>query len=229
MKAFFLFLTDGHQAALPTHPAELVGIHVRQFTEWLEARARQGMYCGSGAETVYSGVKGLMMQLCHMGMIKAAPKSLFPANPFPEAAHGRQEYQPLGGAEQQRLADALKADLAGLHHGRLELSGAQAATVHYLVVAMRSGGNPTPLLEMGRSPLRDGLLPGTMILETRKHRAHKTVRKALRGSEPMSQTVDESAQALIVIPMDAVAVLRRQIAVTEPLVAEAPPNLLTRQ
>lgn len=215
----FRFLTEGRCVPLLTDPAGMTAAHVRQFVAWLRMRAAARQSRGDGVRTEYTRAKGALRLLLRQYAIKVEERDFFPTNPFAGLSKTSAAQQPLSDAEQQRLAQSLKADLSALHHGRIHLTGADVATLHYLVVALRTGGNPTPLLEMCRDPLRPGLLPGTMILETRKYRAHKTVRKALRG--PQSDTDDPGNNARV-IPMDAVAVLQRMIAITEPLIAAAP-------
>jgi len=219
LKKLFQFFTDGREHPRVVRPTDLRALHLTQFVGWLESRA-----IADGRETLqrtpYKNAKSGLQCLHRRVPIAADIKSVFPANPFSGASAKARVALPLSDSEQQRLADALKADLAGLHHGRLTLPTSQAATVHYLVVAMRVGGNTTPLLQVGRDALRPGLLPGTMILDINKHRAHKTINRAVKAEKAAS--VENETE---VIPMDAVAVLRRMIAISAPLVEVAKPSL----
>lgn len=219
MRMIFRFLTDKREQPVVPRPEDLRAIHVTQFIGWLKRRATARGH-RDGQRTTYKNAKSALMCIHRRGALTGDSKSLFPVNPFSGASAGELEAKPLSDAEQQRVAAALKSDLVDLHHARLELTGAQTATVHYLVVAMRIGGNTTPLLEVGRDALRPGLIPGTMILDLRKRRAHKTILRAVRDSNSIP-----SENAAEVIPMDAVAVLRRMITISAPLSEQAPAKL----
>src|SRR5450755_93139 len=89
-----------------------------------------------------------------------------------------------------------------------------------LIIAMRSGMNTTPMLELGRDCLRPHPLPNMRVLESRKYRGRNTQRTSLR----LSRSNAERAT----LPLDGVAVLNRILEMTEPLVAEAPAALRSR-
>lgn len=78
---------------------------------------------------------------------------------------------PLSHVEMQRLAAALKADIADIHHGRLVVPMSQALTDFMLIIAMRSGMNTTPLLELGRECLRPSLAEYARVGEPQVSRA----------------------------------------------------------
>ncbi len=219
LKNFFEFLIDGRERPIVLLPQDIQVLHTTQYVGWLQGRAVSAGKEPAKQRTPYKATKSGLTSLHRYGAIKGDVRRLFPPNPFAGSGSG-QGAEPLSDAEQQRVADALRADLTGLHHQRLQLNTAQAATVHYLIVAMRVGGSSTPILEVERDALRPGLLPGTMRLEFLKYRAHKTVQRALRdGGAPTEESSSE------VIPMDAVAVFRRMLTVSASLVDDAPPRL----
>lgn len=231
-KYFFRFLTEGRERPLLSEPLGFTRIHSDLFIAWLKSNdpswETRG---GDGIRTSFSRSKSMLTLLHKMGLIRAPLKGLWPSNPFPGASGRRRSQKALSAVEQQRLADALKADIIDLHFQRLEISGSEAATIHYALIAMRTGCNPTPLLEAKRDAVGDGLREGRKVLRLAKPRASKTVEKAIRdrtflkaGSQAAhtnADTDDEESEVLS-IPMDAVAIWRRQLSSTEELREAAP-------
>lgn len=229
-KHFFAFLTEGRDTPLLAEPRGFTRIHADLFVAWLKAKdpdwETRG---GDGIRTAYSRSKSMVALLHKMGLIRSPMRGLWPANPFPGASGRRRSQKALSTGEQQRLANALKSDIVDLHFGRLEISGSEAATVHYALIAMRTGSNPTPLLEAQRDAVGDGLREGKKVLRLSKTRASKTVEKAVRDRAQLANaapTETDGAAAdesdIRAIPMDAVAIWRRQLEVTEPLREAAP-------
>lgn len=216
LPALFEFLTACRAEPLAARPCNLVAQHLTQFVSWLKHRHPRG----STAKGIYSRAKAILIHLIDRGHLRADSKSLFPQNPFPGSNASMQGELPLSNAEMQRLAAALKADIADIHHGRLVVPMSQVLTDFALIIAMRSGMNTTPLLELGRDCLRPHPLPNMRVLESRKHRGRNTQLKALRFSRANAE------QAML--PLDGVAVLNRVLEMTQPLLGEAPVALRKR-
>lgn len=212
---FFEFLTASRCEPLAARPSDLIPQHLTQFVSWLKHRYPYR----STAKHINSQVKAVLNRLIDWGHLRA-DKSLFPQNPFPGSNGSMQGELPLSNAEMQRLASAIKADITDIHHGRLVVPASQALTDFMLIIAMRSGMNTTPLLELSRDCLRPHPLPNMRVLESRKHRGRNTQLKALRFSRATAE------QAML--PLDGVAVLNRVLEMTEPLLADAPVALRDR-
>lgn len=221
MKKFFEFLSHGRPHVLVSEPAVLAPLHIAQFIAWLRRRQASNGFSAETTRSVYKGVKTVLVAMMDLGVIKADPNSFFPASALPHGNTSPTSAQPYSDAEQERIALALKADLVDIHHGRIHLNGSNVMTTYYLIVAMRSGANLTPLLEMERDDLKPGLLPGTRYLQLRKHRGGKVIRR-LAGP---TQTVLERPTS---IPVDAAAVVEKALAATTHLVAQAPAHLRNR-
>lgn len=143
---------------------------------------------------------------------------LFPANPFPSINSKKKGQTPLSQAERVRLADALRADVIALHNGTFNASNGQALTVYALALAMRTGLNTTPLLELKRDCLKPHpFMPRMRLIEAFKGRGNATQIKALRYTR--------SVEVPTSIPMDGVALFEHLLKRTEPLVAIAPAEL----
>ncbi|MEH6437345.1 hypothetical protein [Massilia sp. DD77] len=219
MRKFFEFITE-HPQPLVAGPSELVPLHITAYIEWLQ---QQALKLGWTTDTVrmrYQNLKSVVRQMHARGAVKAELGRLFPDRALPNGNKVVRGYSAFSDAELQRLAKAIKADLTDLHHGRLKLNPSEAIANRFLIVAMRTGINPIPLLEIKRDSLSPGLLPGTMRLRTVKHRGNQIQERTLvRGSQ---------VEKPVLIPTDAVAVLELTLADTESLIAEAPKQLQNR-
>ena len=216
VKMFFDFLVaecGGSVAA----PADLRPLHVTWFISWLKKREAADGWSSETTRGRYNGVKAVLRELIREGVVPAA-RDFFPKAALPHKYERGLRAQPLSDAEQQRLALALKADLSDLHHGRLVLTNSEALVVRFLVVAMRTGANTFPLLEMRRDALGPGLLPGLKTITTWKYRGRKVQTRAAR-------TGDETRQP---IPLDAAAIVQKTLAETEPLIADADSEIKDR-
>lgn len=216
MKLFLDFLTLGRPEPLVAEPALLKPLHVTQFADWMQRRGEARALRKDSVRVQFHQCKTVLAEMMAQGVIPADPTKFFP--PRSHLPNGNSEdrgERALSDAEFERLAVAVKQDLSDVHHGRLTLYASDAMANRFLVVAMRTGGNTRPLLDLGRDALLPGLLPGTMRLRLVKQRGHLIQDRALvRGS-----TVDHPT----LTPMDAVAVLERTLADTHALVAEAVP------
>jgi hypothetical protein len=156
--------------------------------------------------------------MCDHELVVHRSQSLFPVRPFGTRRTYIQPAKALSQSETARLAEALKMDLIAIHRGEFAGPDSEALTVSLLVIALRTGINTTPLLEVSRTCLSPNpLMPNMMVMSTFKRRGRGSQIQPLRESEVSSSTA--------VIPMDGVAVLRGVIDRTEHLVADAPSDL----
>ena len=220
MERFFSFLVEGREAPLVATPNDLQPLHVSNFVAWLKRQDAAGRWLPSSSRTFYQTTKSTLKHLLEVGSVRGDAGSFFPRAGFPNSNGAESRHTALSDAEQERLAGALKADLSDAHHGRLQLSASYSLTIRYLIVAMRTGGNPTPLLEAARDALRPGLLPGTKRLRTLKRRSFKIEERAISQGR--------LAETPTLVPMDAVAVIEKTLAETTALASEAPAALANR-
>jgi hypothetical protein len=213
---FLEFLASGHLANRPATPANLQRQDLQRFVAWTKLQYPER----STAKSVYGGLRAVLLAMIERGLITTDRSHLFPARPFPNAAKAKVGAGPLSGTENERLAAALRHDLIALHHDRFEPSASEALTVYLLAVALRTGGNTTPLLEMTVDSLKPHLVPNMMRIDLVKHRSASTQVHALRRIE----ITDES----LTVPMDGVAILNKVMALTAPLRAQAAPPLNAR-
>jgi len=109
-----------------------------------------------------------------------------------------------------------------LRAGRLALPPKEVLTIYLLVIAARSGRNPSPLMDARR----DALLPhpvkphSIMMLQLFKNRGNATSIQAFRYSD----TVED----VISVPMDVVTLFHEIDKMTAPLVREVPTEMNDR-
>jgi hypothetical protein len=115
------------------------------------------------------------------GSYQGEPYQFFKRGVF--GRDGASKVTSLSEAEQERFATAIKTDLSAIHHGRLTVSMRELQALRLLVVAHRMGYNTTPLLELTRDAVRPGLLPGTVLLQTVKHRSKRIGTQVCRGDD----------------------------------------------
>jgi hypothetical protein len=200
----------------PTNPVDLKPEDILRFTSALKLRYP----LRATARGVYQRLKSVLLRMCESGLIREEPAALFPRNPFPGGKTGKGGQDPLSAGEMQQLAAAVRTDITDSFHGRVVLPEASVLAAYLLVLAMRTGANTTPLLELSRDSLQPHILPNLRRLVLVKHRGKKRHSAALRESN--SPPLECS------LPLDGVAILDRALARTEPLVDDAPAALKNR-
>lgn len=203
----FLVATNG-----PTNPAQLDPKDIRCFLGWLSEQG--GAYASQ--KSVYAKTKPVLTALVRSKLIPEQD-GLFPANPFP-GSHSRSQGQaPLSAAERKRLAAALRDDLIAIYKEQFDGVDSHALVVHLLAVALRCGANPTPLREATRDCIQDHpFMPNMMRLILFKRRGNATKIIQLRYTK--------SADDSVCLTMDGVALVKRVLTTSDPLVAEAQPE-----
>lgn len=209
---FFEYLVN---EGAPDNPAGLERTHLDQYVSWLKVGQSPGGEVSQ--KNVYTHTKSVLQGLIDRRVIEQHD-GLFPANPFPSSNAKKKGKASLSQAERVRLADALRCDVVALHNGTFGASNGEALTVYALALAMRTGLNTTPLLELKRDCLKPHpFMPRMRLIEAFKGRGNATQVKALRYTRSVGVPTS--------IPMDGVALFEHLLKRTEPLVAIAPPEL----
>lgn len=212
LRYFFEYLRGSRGiAGAALNPAVLRPSHLTAFVAWLAAHPRLAKV---SQRNVYTHVKSVLVALQERGEI-GDHEHLFPRNPFAEASRSATGSAPLSLAERSRLADALRHDIIALHTGGFKASDSQALTVYALALAMRTGLNTTPLLELGRDCLEPHpFLPRMRLMRAYKRRGNATHVKTLRYQRDVSRPA--------ALPLDGVALFEEALRRTETLVRDAP-------
>lgn len=209
IRTFFKYIqSDG--AAF--EPQALEPRHILHFVGWLKDQP-----WAYGVQKVhYQRAKSVLSALVRRGLVPAR-EDLFPANPFPGSNNWAKGASPLSLTERTRLAMALRDDIIAIHKGQFDGLDSAAMVVYLLAVAIRTGANTAPLLEASRDCLRaHPFIPNMMLVELFKRRGNATKLVNLRYSK--------KGESSLAVPMDGVAMLKKALELSEPLVLEAKPE-----
>jgi hypothetical protein len=191
-------------------PQALEPRHILHYICWIKDH-REWAY--DSQKNRFNHTKAVLFAMVRRGIIPDH-EDLFPANPFPNSNSQKNGSKPLSQTEMQRLAKALRDDIISIHKGVFMGFDSEAMVVYLLAVAIRTGANPTPLLEVSRDCLRDHpFIPNMMVAELFKRRGNATKISQLRYSNVH--------EGLLMIPMDGVALLHKALQLSEALVATA--------
>lgn len=174
----------------------------------------------------YTHTKAVLLALGRRGLITlvdAGDAATFPRNPFPNSNRKGKGETALSKRERQAFTVALRQALKPLWADETLVTGELLAYA-LLTVALYTGRNSAPLLEMGRDCLRAHPKDDTVFLTLWKRRGCNTSKVALRieagGGRRLESmpTVRTSVERLI----------RRVMDLTEPLRAQAPSDIKGR-
>ncbi|QYG06811.1 integrase [Janthinobacterium sp. PAMC25594] len=185
IRHWFIFLDELLLKQKPiVTPRQITTTHINHYIDWL--RRRPSRLSGTqirytSVKAIYSATKSVLMQLVRMGRV--AP-DIFPLNPFPNVKRAYHGQQALSKAEMEQVVGCLGADLLDIRSGSFEGNPEDRLIIYFMLIAIRSGRNTTPLLEMTLDslhphPLRDDM----MILELYKRRGFKKHTMAFRFGE----------------------------------------------
>jgi len=175
---------------------------------------------------LYGDVKTTLKALSQRGLIcvkDVGEDRTFPKNPFPNSARQTNGEKPLSRRERQAFTAAVKTTVMPLFQYDVEVTGALLAYA-LLVVALHTGRNTTPLIEMVPDCLRPHPRENTQFLVLWKRRGHNASTVVLQ-SEPTDNLAIESMPG---VKWPVVRLIRRVIQLTAPLRSTAPPHLANR-
>ena len=174
----------------------------------------------------FSNAKVVLSCLGKRGLITVettGDDKTFPKNQFPGSTQNRKGVKPLPKAQRQALASALRKVALPLLYPDAVLDSYRL-TAALLLVALHTGRNLTPLLEMPLDCLRAHPKEGMLFLVLFKRRGHREQQVALR--EEGSPT--DKTELTPTIRPNVAALIRRIIALGEPLRAAGPEHLKDR-
>lgn len=178
----------------PCAPSELQPQHINEFLAWLKKKGQNKNWKKESARTLYVQAKAVIENMFELGLIKGETHQFFKRGAF-EKGSGVSKHTSFSDHEQERLSMAIKSDMSAIHHGRLKVSMRELQALRLLVVAHRMGHNTTPLLELTRDAIRPGLLPGTILLKTKKYRNRKIISQVGRAGPDAAPTEGPSSIA----------------------------------
>jgi hypothetical protein len=220
LTVWFDFLDSTIGSALPMHCISDIDRHsVLAFIDWLQSRpanTKSGRLSPTTARSLYGGLKTVLVQCVATGELR---RDCFPRQPFPKARHACKPPSPYTKEEMQAVLGALANDLRSIRAGFFSGNEADRLLVYFLLVAARTGRNPTSLFEMTRDAVRPHpLKPQTHSLLTTYKR---------RGNSILTLSIGKphNVEEISVLAADTSALIRDVLDLTHELVVSAPPEL----
>lgn len=174
----------------------------------------------------YITVKSLLKALCRRGLIReviGGDNATFPSNPFPGIYSTIKGEKPLSIAERKSFAVAIRKAVRPLFEPDVVVT-TELLSYALLIIALHTGRNTMPLLEMRADALRPHPKFNTSFLILYKRRGHATSKVAVREARSDANEI-ESIPTLRTTVAD---VVRRVIELSRALVTDAPPEIRER-
>ena len=174
----------------------------------------------------YTYTKSVLQALGRRGLfslIASGDSGTFPRNPFPNINRKKKGEAPLPRSQRQAFAAAVKQAIMPIWNDDTPLTSELLAYA-LLIVALHTGRNTTPLLELGRDCLRAHPKDNSTFLIVWKRRGHNTSKVILRADSTHERLLESTPTVRTNIER----LIRRVIACTDSLQAEAPSDLQAR-
>jgi len=195
------------------------------FLRFLRDRGNIGVQT---QRTIYYYTKAVLGALGRRGLIAVIDRgddATFPRGVFPNAHRIEAGEKPLSLRERKAFTAAVKTAVLPLFNDKA-LAPSKEMLVHaLLVVALHTGRNTTPLLEMAVDALRPHPKDSTEFLVLYKRRGHTSSKVALRSAIPAG---DRSVESMPAVRPTVSRLIRRVIELTSDLRAEAPSEIAGR-
>lgn len=140
----------------------------------------------------YSHTKPVLLALGQRGilpLVASGDDATFPRNPFPNSNLKAKGETPLSKRERQEFAKALRQAIKPIWNDDTTITGELLAFA-LLVIALHTGRNTTPLLEMGRNCLRPHPKDNTVFLVLWKRRGYRSSKVALRADAKVERVLE---------------------------------------
>jgi hypothetical protein len=177
-------------------------------------------------KTYYSSTKAVLKILIQRGSIQEVPagdEMTFPANPFPGVWKKGQGAQPLSKAQRNAFSIAVKTAVMPLFSDDVEPTS-YLLTCALLIVALHTGRNTWPLLEMRADCLRSHPKNDTLFLVLFKRRGYSNSKVAVRDDAERPSEIE----TMPTVRPTVARLIRRVIELSERIKDEAPEQLRDR-
>lgn len=177
-------------------------------------------------KNVYTKTKSLLTALGRRGLFPLVPSgdtATFPRNPFPNSNRKVKGETALSKRERQAFTKALREAIRPIWSDNPLVTG-YLLVAALLIVALHTGRNTTPLLEMGRDCLRPHPKDNTVFLVLWKRRGYNTSKVPLRSESDAERLLEYTPS----VRMNVERLIRRVMVLTEPLDSDAPGDLKGR-
>lgn len=208
----------GHELTLADIDRELIDSYLGHLAcLGVSSVSQKGIYCSTKSVLHAIGQRGLI------ALVTAGDAATFPRNPFPNSNRKAKGETPLPKAQRQAFAAAVKRAVMPIWCNDAPPTS-ELLTYALLIVALHTGRNTTPLLEMGRDCLRAHPKDNSTFLILWKRRGHNTSKVVLRGESTHERLLESTPT----VKNNVERLIRHVINRTELLRAEAPDELQQR-
>lgn len=180
----------------------------------------------TGQKNTYTKTKPVLVALAQRGifpLVASGDEATFPRNPFPNSNRKVKGETALSKRERQEFAAALRQAIKPIWADAPTVTS-DLLVYALLIVALHTGRNTTPMLEMGRNCLRAHPKDDTVFLVLWKRRGYSSSKVALRTDSKAERLLEATPS----VRTNVERLIRRVIVLTEHLDAEAPPDIKGR-
>lgn len=195
------------------------------FLRFLRDRGNTGVQT---QRTIYSYTKAVLGALGRRGLIAVIDRgddATFPRGIFPNAHRIDAGERPLSLRERKAFTAAVKTAVLPLFNDEAVAPSKEMLAHAVLVVALHTGRNTTPLLEMAVDALRPHPKDSTEFLVLYKRRGHTSNKVAVRSAIPAG---DRSVESMPAVRPTVSRLIRRVIELTSECRKEAPSEIADR-
>ena len=180
----------------------------------------------TGQKSLYVHAKSVLQALGRRGLIPlitSGDAATFPTNPFPNSNNKLKGETALTRCERRAFTMALRQATKPIWADDTSLTS-ELLTYALLVVALHTGRNTTPLLEMTRDCLRPHPKDGTVFLVLWKRRGYNTSKVAVRAERDAGRDLESIPSVRTSVE----SLIRRVITLSDNLIADAPEDIKDR-
>lgn len=173
----------------------------------------------------FTAAKSILMALCARGLIAyvdSGDHATFPKNPFPNTPK-TDGPSPIPKRQRQEVAAALKLATASIWKDDVVITSSLLSYA-LLTIALHTGRNTTPLLEMDRNCLRAHPKDNLTFLVLWKRRGHTSYKSTLRSPPPQ----DRALESIPTVRTNIEQLIRRVLHLTSGLLSDAPKGIANR-
>lgn len=175
----------------------------------------------------YTNAKSILSAICKRGLIEkvaSGDDATFPRNPFPGVSRSRNRGErPLAKAQRQAFSAAVKEAVMPIFSDEAPLTS-DLLVYALLIIALHTGRNTWPLLEMTRDCLRAHPKNDRLFLVLYKRRSHSSNRVVLRSDNAQ----DVAIESMPTVLPNVARLIRRVLELSDRLRDDAPQNLRSR-
>ena len=154
---------------------------IDQFIVYLS----EGRTSATTQKCIYTRTKSVLVAMVKLGWLAPSQRLIFPKNPYPHSRRVTKGQKPISHQELSRLTKTLAKELARIKNTRKPLDSYDAA-ICMLAISIRTGINPTPLLELTCNCLQPHpFKTNRRLLVSFKRRGKTTQVSTLRNSDDL--------------------------------------------